>query len=582
MSILENMLPEDLKRGLTNAEKKLLGFAQLGKEVDFRSGDKETDKPENADRWEPGRTIRADFLYWLYANPEVSKKVHSKGVHVIGANIEGKLDLTAAFIEHPLSLVSCSIKQNILLFSTEAHRLVFSESLIGSLLADGLSTKSDVFLDNVRTKGEVSLSSANIGGQLSCQGAIFENAEGTAFTGDGLFAKAGIFFDNMLAKGEVRLVSANIGSQLSCLNATFEHEGGVAFAADGLSVKGIATLQKMHAKGEVSFAGANIAGQLLCHDAILENPGGRAFHGDSLFVKADIFFDNVCARGEVRLPGANIGGQLSFRAVTFENAEGLALALDNAKITGEFSFLNAKKVNGELSFKYAQIGQLEDDKTSWPATGNLYLDGFEYKSFGGDANIPKTPIERLTWLRLQPKQYFRLQPYEQLAKVFRQIGHEKDARTVLIEKQNDLRKYGFLSNRARLWNWFLGVTIGHGYQPGKVILKFILPILTLGAIIFCWAETLNVMQPSKERVYMDSGYVKIHALPPEYPRFSPIAYSVDVFVPFANLHQEDYWLPSVTKPYGNWFRLYLWLHISLGWIFSTLAVASLTGLIRKE
>jgi hypothetical protein len=132
------------------------------------------------------------------------------------------------------------------------------------------------------------------------------------------------------------------------------------------------------------------------------------------------------------------------------------------------------------------------------------LDGFEYKSFGGDENTPKTSIERLTWLRLQTKHHFRLQPYEQLAKVFRQIGQEEDARTVLIEKQNDLRKYGSLSNGARLLNWFLGVTIGHGYQSWKVIKNFILPILALGAIIFFWADTLGIMQPSKERVYMDS------------------------------------------------------------------------------
>ena len=67
-----------------------------------------------------------------------------------------------------------------------------------------------------------------------------------------------------------------------------------------------------------------------------------------------------------------------------------------------------------------------------------------------------------------------------------------------------------------------------------------------------------------------------------YPGFNPFVYSVDVFIPFVKLNQENHWLPAAAKPYGGYFRLYLWIHIALGWIFSTLAVAALAGLVRKE
>ncbi len=45
---LKGLLPQELRKDLTPAEKVLLDKAQKGKPADFRSGDKETDRPENA------------------------------------------------------------------------------------------------------------------------------------------------------------------------------------------------------------------------------------------------------------------------------------------------------------------------------------------------------------------------------------------------------------------------------------------------------------------------------------------------------------------------------------------------------
>ncbi len=221
-----------------------------------------------------------------------------------------------------------------------------------------------------------------------------------------------------------------------------------------------------------------------------------------------------------------------------------------------------------------------DDEESWPTQGKLILTGFEYKGFAGD-NTPTKADKRIQWIRLQDKKYFSTQPYEHLAKIYRQIGHESEAREVMIAKQEDLRKYGVLNRKAKFWNWFLGKTIGHGYKPLKAVV-IIIAFLILGAFIFSPADNYGVMQPSKERVYMSKEFIENKKIPSEYPQFNSFMYSMDVFVPFLDLHQEDYWLPDATKPYGFLFRIYFWFHILCGWIFSTLTAASLTGLIRKE
>ena len=59
------------------------------------------------------------------------------------------------------------------------------------------------------------------------------------------------------------------------------------------------------------------------------------------------------------------------------------------------------------------------------------------------------------------------------------------------------------------------------------------------------------------------------------PNFNAIVYSLDTFAPLIDLHQAKYRLPT------GWFlRAYLWVHIILGWVLTTLLVVGLTGLVQ--
>ena len=101
---------------------------------------------------------------------------------------------------------------------------------------------------------------------------------------------------------------------------------------------------------------------------------------------------------------------------------------------------------------------MEDDEKSWPNAGKLLLDGFVYTRLAGD-NTPWRARDwrddggehkgRLYWLSLQPD--FHPQPYEQLAKVLRDMGHEREAREVEIARREKLRPdLGFWSGSWRL------------------------------------------------------------------------------------------------------------------------------------
>ena len=183
----KSLLPAKLKNGLTPAEKTVLERTQKGEPADLRSGKKEDDKPENAGKWGPDRTVRAEFLYWLCADPEADKYIHAKGVRIRGAKITGELDFEDAVLPHPLALVGCALADGITLVDARTRSLNLSGSRTGRISADRLKTAGGVFLTNgFRAEGEVRLLGADIGGQLGCTGATFSNPTGDALSADGL------------------------------------------------------------------------------------------------------------------------------------------------------------------------------------------------------------------------------------------------------------------------------------------------------------------------------------------------------------------------------------------------------------
>lgn len=214
---------------------------------------------------------------------------------------------------------------------------------------------------------------------------------------------------------------------------------------------------------------------------------------------------------------------------------------------------------GEVQLLHSRVGQLSDDATSWPHARKLMSEGFVYDGFGLDS--PQTATDRLRWLELQPPERFRPQPYEQLAQVFRLMGRDVDARLVLIAKQDARRTRATLSRKTRAWLWFLGKSISYGYEPWRVM-GFMAIMILIG-----WA------------VFSSDHMVPTGNFQPDYNAF---IYSLEVFVPLVDLHQERYYHPSAEKAGGGWILGFFWLHIMMGWVSSTLLVAALTGLMRNE
>jgi hypothetical protein len=525
--------------------------------------------PAHADEWPHDRDIRANLIRWLSIDDAASARVDPDGVRVLGAKIEGPINLSHVRVPFALTLVRCSIPDRMNLYSADLPHINLAGSDTGPIDAANLIVHGDLNFGNpdrdlggFDASGPVMLSGAKIAGIANFSGGHFHYSENAS---DALTKsmRIALFVSNAEIKGDLALafgfesdgcafVAENvIGGDLNCAGGRFINPGNVALAAGG----------------------SDIGGVVIMGPHPLGLGGGFAADGQVMFERSRVGagFDVV---------GAKFGGK---------SWEPHGLFAPEMSVRGEFLWQNVNLENGAiLDLTGAHFALLLDQETSWPAPGKLLIDGLTYDALSGGSSFNptwKSPVDavtRLRWLALQPG--FHPQPYQQLAKVLASSGDDAGAIRVRIAA-DDLHysRYGF---PGRVWGVFLKVTIGYGHRPMLTIMWSSVVVL-VGWLIVRGAKVAAVMRPTYPENALAAGDLR-------YEHLYPFLYSLDVFLPFVNLHQEHYWWPDadasgrwnvlgVTVNCRGWFVLYyLWAQIIAGWILSAIFVAGVTGLIRGD
>ncbi|MBW4593844.1 MAG: hypothetical protein KME46_13250 [Brasilonema angustatum HA4187-MV1] len=481
-----------------------------------------------------------------------------------------------------------------------------------ALVADAAKITGSVLLsDGFEAKGAVRLLGASIGSQLNCSGGHFFNDGGNALSADGANITSAVFLsDGFEAKGAVRLLGASIGSQLNCSGGHFFNEGGDALIADSANITSSVFLSdRFEAKGAVQLSGACIGGDLNCS-------GGRFFNYGSLVPSILRWLLNSAVKilESSQKVSSRKSRNLKFLAYKILKEQRYALLINGANIEGDVYFTNSFTARGRVSLvstriddtlylkeinnpdkmtldlSFARVNTLADEENSWPGEDSLHLNGFTYNTISDSS--PPDSKQRLKWLRLQPKEEFALQPYEHLAGVLRNNGDEDAAIKILIGKQHDRLDYGDLKGWKLFWNRFLGKTIAYGYRPERA-LWYSLAVVFLGTLLFWRGYEAGLISPVSNFAPFDESKPNSQ-VSENYPVFNPLLYSVDVFLPVVDFHQESHWLPNSKKrsdkilpfPFKTRSDIilhwYFWLHILLGWVFTSLWIAGFTGLIRSQ
>jgi hypothetical protein len=489
-----------------------------------------------------------------------------------------------------------------------------------ALTAEYAEFASAVYIrEGFEAKGRVRLFKAEIGGDLECTEGQFYNPDRSAF--DASEAKINgkvLMSKGFKAEGEVSLIRATIGSNLTCDEGQFLNANGVALHAECIEIKGTTSLKNVIARGIVYFLNARIGGNLECDGGNIDNcrcSSERFTNSENYSLMAECVEINGSlllrrgfhSRGKVRLFKAKIGGDLDCGGGHFDNPGDSAIEADYVNISGNIIINKGFKSKGRISLKNTIVrGTLYHDKESWPQKGQLMLAGFTYNKI--QTEDTKTLLD---WLKLSTP--FSLQPYNHLAEVLKKSGNERDQKRILIESQKEYLKFGKFGWTEKVSKQLLGHIMDFGYSPLKA-LGYSLVLITISYSYFDWGKSHQLILPAKIKV--DGNHLALTEINPDYPKFNPIIYSIDTFIPIINLQQREYWLPAsgdqakqayqksfkaeqlsfnnndVPDPIrlqylsldyylGCFLPYYFWIHTIFGWIFTTLSVAGFTGLVRR-
>jgi len=267
--------------------------------------------------------------------------------------------------------------------------------------------------------------------------------------------------------------------------------------------------------------------QTKCRQLDLNGSDLQGLRGQAMKVTGNVFLQEITTHATIDLRSATIGGQLNCKKATFEVEVDHAVNAQDAKINGGLIWREATVIKGTLSFANAHTSVLCDDESSWPSGGRVDLNGMTYDTIIGGPLDAKT---RLAWLDKGSNWNgeFKPQPYTQLAKVLRAMGHDSDARQVL-EKRDALLLKSYRKNLRKLSettknttashlatkllaaaHWLfvdklLGTLTGYGHQPFRS-LRFLFLLIFLAAIPSHMAWTFGGFTPNSAVIQVSDDW----------------------------------------------------------------------------
>ena len=534
-------------------------------------------------------------------------------VVLTGTRVNGILSLSGGRLrgDPALSAVSLAVERDLICTGMVASgecvlsgaqvggRLVLDGAVLDhpggkALTADGLVTRRGVFcLDGFTTQGEVRFPDAQVGRLFTMAGASLHNRGGTALVADRVSVEGEMLLDEgFTADGEIAVRGATVSGGLSLSGAALHNPSGIALnALRSMVENGLYAMYGFVAHGAVQLRGTRVRGSINFSGASLLNPGGVALLAERLEVTGRIFCgEDFTAQGEVSLIDARIGSSVDFSSAQLSNAAGSALSAEGmtvggslscndgftadqrismpgARVGGELRFEDATihddlnlrfvhaaalrtdsntSIDGTLDLRNATVEVLRDDPAGWP--GSIRLNGFTYTTLSSPP-----AADRLNWLARDSSGY-QPQPYEQLAAVYRAMGHDGESRTVLLAKQRIRRRS--LPAPSRAWGYLQDWVVGYGYRPQWAAL-WLAVLLAIGTIAFA----TNPPAP------LDRA---------QSPEFSPLLYTLDLLIPIAGFGQRGAFTP---RGWHHWLAAGL---IAAGWILATTIAAGITRVLSRQ
>ncbi|MFF0024755.1 hypothetical protein ACFYQQ_29960 [Streptomyces sp. NPDC005496] len=500
-----------------------------------------------------GGEVRAAAVRRLLIAPPPPEPGHLARLRLRDVRVTGRLDLAEAVVGGTLRLHNCRFTQAPCLDGASLGALEMRGCSLPGLSAVGLTTGWKCEISGCRVEGPTDLYGASIGGTLHLEGShltgrgerrgesalqlLCATVGGDIQAGTGLRVDGCADLRDTSVRGSVVLTRAVLGNPAgTVLKANRLHIGGDLNGRGGLVAEGIVDLCDARVGGGVLFEGASLGAG---HETAL-----RA-HGIDVGAEFNCC-DGFTARGRLALSNITVRSKVSFADARVDVPAGRPALTSRRSTASELTLGLAPPARGTVDLSHTRVTVLRGTPDGWPE--GVRMEGVVYESL-----LPQLPARGRLPLLARDPQGFTPQPYEQLASVYRQHGHDADARTVQLAKQTRLR--ATLPWPGRVWSRLQDVTVGYGYRPMRAV-WWLAAIMVSGTLLFSrWPP-----QP------LDPG---------RPPRFQPAVYTLDLLLPLVDFGQERAFSPDGAL---QWPAVLL---ICLGWLLATTAAAGANRILRR-
>lgn len=493
---------------------------------------------------------------------------------------------------------------------------------------EGAVVAGSVILDQAEIQGEVIMTGSQVQGQLILHnGTKTTHLGATAIRADYILAKGGIRIGpGFESNAELSFCAATVSGDFS-ISAKLSHNGApAALCINGAKIAGnFRCDKKCEITGQTMMLNSQIDGNLEFSGCKLE-ASDFALHSEGTKVGGSVVIDNSSKfNGCTLLRGMTIGRSLYFHNATFTckqdrvaiNAHGVrvggSLVLNQCEVKGKVQLMNAR-VNDSIAWEEMILPEQAtldlqaasshtfcDDGRGFPKV--TFLDGYHYDRIEarGHADI-HVRIDK--WLRSQrdftPDSEksenatdFIPGPYEQLASALKASGDTVGAREVRIAKGRDQGRAAPWFSTSAIWFNGFGRVCEYGTRPDYAFYLSVIFVL-IASYVFSRLHRNDLIIPAKIEVTKNLSTNRLqYKLPPNYPRFHAIMFSLETFIPFFKLDQTTNWIGAPEhiarvrflrlfslSVKGSWVCRILWGFAIVGAVMTALWVGALAGISK--
>lgn len=333
------------------------------------------------------------YLKWKLNFRKRILKIDPKGIMFSGAYISGEFNFSFCNTDLPLLFTNSIFEKQIILFNSQIKIINLYGCIIPSIEAERVICDSDLLFRNIEVD-YINFANSKIGGSFISENSLYNNSN-KSINCNGTIIKGAVFLtNNFSSEGMIDFNSSNIGS-LDCTNA----KKIKYLNCNGAIINGTVYIKDINEINIIDLSHTQIRGNIEC-----TNSKNTKFICESSFIKNNIAFDKFSTN---------------------------SLNLGLSKIEGMLKTINLE-INGKCILNSSKINQLWFKEIFWKdSLKSIGLDGLVYEHLDIKNLNYKTLI---TLLNKMPKEeVFKSQPYKQMAKVLRNMGHHEYANNIMIE-----------------------------------------------------------------------------------------------------------------------------------------------------